>query len=127
VEPGPWTLFLDGSSCGKGSDIGIVFISPRRRSFEFSLPIPASSTNNQAEYEAVLKGIKLLRKIKADALEIFGESMLVVNQLIGKYDCNNDIMRIYHEECLELLREFKIVSIEHIPKMHNEEANFWVF
>jgi ribonuclease HI len=127
VEPGPWTLFLDGSSCGKGSDIGIVFISPRRRSFEFSLPIPASSTNNQAEYEAVLKGIKLLRKIKADALEIFGDSMLVVNQLIGKYDCNNDIMRIYHEECLELLREFKIVSIEHIPKMHNEEANFWVF
>jgi ribonuclease HI len=72
-------------------------------SFEFSLPIPSTSTNNQAEYEVVLKGIKLLREIKADAAEIFGDSMLVVNQLIGKYDCNDDILRIYHEECLELL------------------------
>jgi len=32
-------------------------------------------------------------------------------------------MRVYHEECLELLKELKVVSIEHIPKMHNEEAN----
>jgi len=49
--------------------------------------------------------------------------MLVVNQLIGKYDCNNDILRVYHEECLELLKEFKMVSIEHVPKIKNEEAN----
>jgi ribonuclease HI len=48
------------------------------------LPIDATSTNNQAEYEAILKGIRLLREIKADALEIFRDSMLVVNQLIGK-------------------------------------------
>ena len=49
--------------------------------------------------------------------------MLVVNQLIGKYDGNNDILRVYHEECLELLKEFKMVSIEHVPKINNEEAN----
>ena len=49
--------------------------------------------------------------------------MLVINQLIGKYDCNNDILRVYHEECLELLQEFKMISIEHVPKMHNGEAN----
>ena len=37
------------------------------------------ATNNQAEYRAVLKGIQLLREIKADAVEIFGDSMLVIN------------------------------------------------
>jgi ribonuclease HI len=41
-------------------------------SFEFSLPIDATSTNNQAEYEVVLKGIRLLREIKADALKYLG-------------------------------------------------------
>jgi ribonuclease HI len=56
-------------------------------------------------------------------VEIFGDSMLVVNQLIGKYDCNNEVLKIYHEECLKLLKEFKMVPIEHIPKMCNEEAN----
>jgi len=49
--------------------------------------------------------------------------MLVVNQIIKIYDCNDDILRIYHEECLELLRKSKMVSIEHIPKIQNEEPN----
>ena len=56
----PWTLFFDGSSCGNGSGIGVVLIFPREANFEFSFPIEASATNNQAEYRAILKGIQLL-------------------------------------------------------------------
>jgi hypothetical protein len=47
----------------------------------------------------------------------------VINQLVGEYECKDNILRIYHEECLQLLREFKIVKLEHIPKCHNSEAN----
>jgi hypothetical protein len=43
--------------------------------------------------------------------------------LAGEYECKDDILRVYHEECLQLLREFKIVRLEHIPKIHNSEAN----
>jgi ribonuclease HI len=91
--------------------------------FEFSFPIEASATNNQAEYHAILKGIRLLREIKANAVEIFEDSMLVVNQLIGVYECKDDVLRIYHEECLQLLREFKKVTIEHVPRFYNSDAN----
>ena len=45
--------------------------------FELSIPIEATATNNQAEYQALLKGIRLLQEIGADAVEIFGDSMLV--------------------------------------------------
>ncbi|XP_025819682.1 uncharacterized protein LOC112895895 [Panicum hallii] len=107
VDLAPWTLFFDGSSCGVGSGISVVLISPRGATFKFSFPIEASATNNQAKYRAILKGIRLLKEIKADVVEIFGDSMLVVNQLIGEYECKDDILRIYHEECLQLLREFK--------------------
>ena len=86
VDLVPWTLFFDGSSCGNSSRIGVVLISPRGANFEFSSPIEASATNNQAEYRAILKGIQLLREIKADAVEIFGDSMLVINQLVGEYN-----------------------------------------
>ena len=48
VDLVPWTLFFDGSSCGNGSRIGVVLISPRGTNFEFSFPIEASATNNQA-------------------------------------------------------------------------------
>ena len=60
VEPVPWVLFFDGSSCGTGAGIGIVLILPRGATYEFSALIEKMSTNNQAEYQAVLKGIKLL-------------------------------------------------------------------
>ena len=49
--------------------------------------------------------------------------MLVINQLLGEYDCKDDILRVYHEEYLQLLREFKKVTIEHIPKFYNGDAN----
>ena len=71
VDIVPWTLFFDGSSCGNGSGIGVALISPRGANFEFSFPIEASATNNQAEYCAILKGIQLLREIKADVVKIF--------------------------------------------------------
>ena len=123
VDLVPWTLFFDGSSCGVGSGIGIVLVSPQGATFEFSFSIEASATNNQAEYQAILKGIRLLQVIRADAVEVFGDSMLVINQLIYTYECKDDILRIYHEECCQLLKEFKKVTIEHVPKFYNGDAN----
>jgi ribonuclease HI len=123
VDLAPWTLFFDGSSCGVRSSIGTVLVSPRGATFEFSFPIEASASNNQAEYRAFVKGIQLLREIKADVVEIFGDSMLVINQLIGEYECRDDILRVYHEECLRLLKELKKVTVEHVPKLYNNDAN----
>jgi len=57
LEIAPWTLFFDGSTCDRGAGIGIVSISPRGRKYEFSLPIVATSTNNHAEYQALIKGL----------------------------------------------------------------------
>ena len=70
VEPMPQTLFFDRSSCKQGGGIGIVIISPWVASFEFALPTEPMVTNNQAEYEAILKGLKL----QAEAIEVFGDS-----------------------------------------------------
>jgi ribonuclease HI len=56
-----------------------VLISPRGKRYEFSLPIVATSTNSQAEYQALIKGLELLKEVHADTVEIFGDSMLVIN------------------------------------------------
>ena len=58
-----------------------------------SFPIEATATNNQAKYQALLKGIRLLQEIGADAIEIFEDSMLVVNQLIGIHECKDDVIK----------------------------------
>ena len=119
----PWTLFFDGSTCDKGGGIGVLLISPRGLVFEFSFPIEPRVTNNQAEYRALIKGLQLLKEAMAVAVEIFGDSKLVINQLIGQYECKNDTLREYFEECKELLKNFQLVTLHHIPREHNEEAN----
>jgi hypothetical protein len=72
VEIVPWTLFFDGSVCTHGCGICLVIISPRGACFEFAYTIKPYVTNNQAEYEAVLKGLQLLKEVEADTIEIMG-------------------------------------------------------
>jgi len=61
LEIVPWTLFFDGSTCDWGAGVGIVLICPRGKKYEFSLPIVATSTNNQAEYQALIKKIRIIK------------------------------------------------------------------
>jgi ribonuclease HI len=65
LEITPW------ASCGKGGGVGILLISPKGEMFEFAIPIQPTVTNNQAEYEALLRGLQYLREAKAIAVEIF--------------------------------------------------------
>jgi len=123
LEIVPWMLFFDGSACDRGAGIDIVLISPRGKKYEFSLPIDTTSTNNQAEYQAFIKGLKLLKEVHADAAEIFGDSMLVINQLAGIYECQSEVLITYYEKSMQLLKEFKDFRLEHDPRLHNEEAN----
>jgi len=123
LEIVPWTLFFDGSTCDRGAGISIVLISPRGKKYEFSLLIIALSTNNQAKYQAFIKGLELLKEVHADAVEIFGDSMLVINQLAEIYDCRSEVLITYYERSIQLLREFKDFRLEHIPRLYNEEAN----
>ena len=87
------------------------------------MSIVATSTNNQAEYQALIKGLELLKEVHADAVEIFGDSMLVINQLAGSYECRSEVLVTYYEKSMQLLKEFKDFRLEHVPRLHNEEAN----
>jgi hypothetical protein len=93
LEITPWALFFDGSSCGKGSGVGILLISPRGEMFEFAIPIQPTVTNNQAEYEALLRGLQYLKEAKAISIEIYGDSELVIKHLNGPYECRSDILK----------------------------------
>jgi ribonuclease HI len=104
--------------------VGILLISPRGDMFEFAIPIQPIVTNNQAEYEALLRGLQYLKEAKAVSVEIYGDSELVIiKQLNGQYECRSDILRNYYEECREILKSFQLVILQHIPREHNEEAN----
>jgi ribonuclease HI len=116
-------IFLMDSSCGKGFGVGILLISPKGEMFEFAIPTQPTITNNQAEYEALLRGLQYLREAKAISVEIFGDSELVIKQLNGQYEYKNDILRNYYEECKKIMKSFQLVVLQHIPRENNGEAN----
>lgn len=65
-------------------------------------------TNNQVEYQTVIKGLKLLREAGADIVEIIWNSLLVLNQLAGKYECKDDVLRSIMKGALKYCKNFRM-------------------
>jgi len=55
----PWALFFDGSSCRKGGGASILLVSPQGVTFKYAIPIEYYVTNNQAEYETLLRRLRV--------------------------------------------------------------------
>ena len=71
-------MYVDGSANQKGSKVGLVVVSPERIIIEKSLRLGFSTTNNEAEYEALLVGITMVQKMGGRTVEMFSNSRLVV-------------------------------------------------
>lgn len=76
---GKWELFVDRASNCKGSSAGIVLVSPEGLILEQALRLSFSASNNEAEYEALIVGLKSARQLDAKHLHIFCDSQLVAN------------------------------------------------
>jgi ribonuclease HI len=118
-----WAMYFDGSVCGDGCDIGILLVSPRGATYSFSIRLPTTCTNNLAEYEAVHKGMKLLLEAEAEAVEVFGDSKLVIYQLTEEYRCESELLFPLWMQCQELIAQFRYINFYWIPRARNSEAN----
>jgi ribonuclease HI len=98
-------------------------VSPRGAAYSFSIRLPTPCTNNLAEYEAVRKGMELLLEAGAEAVEIFGDSKLVISQLTEEYRCESESFFPLWEQCQELMAQFRYINFYWIPRIQNSEAN----
>ena len=83
----------------------------------------APCTNNLVEYEAVLKGMELLLEAGAEAVEIFGDSKLVISQLTEEYRCESEALFPIWMQCRELMSQFRYIKFHWIRRTLNNEAN----
>lgn len=73
-----WKLYFDGASSREGSGVGVVLISPTQQVVTLSFKLQFQTTNNTAEYEALILGMKAAKDLGADQLIVFGDSELVI-------------------------------------------------
>ena len=97
---------MDGSSTSGGSGAGLVLQGPHNAKISYALKFGFDVSNNEAEYEALIAGLKLAKDIGADNIEILSNSMLVVQQLKGEYEAKDDGMIKYLQVVRSLVSEF---------------------
>ena len=84
-----WKLYVDGVANQRGSGVEIVLVSPERITIKKSLRLVSLATNNEAEYEALLIGVAMVKKLGGKAVEIFSDSRLVIGQVNGELEARD--------------------------------------
>ena len=83
-----------------------------------------TATNNEAEYRALIAGLKAVSEWKPDRLEIFLDSKLVVEQMKGKYKIKVPRLQVLQTEAKGLFDEFPSASIDHVERERNKGADW---
>jgi ribonuclease HI len=91
--------------------------------YSFSIRLPAPCTNNLAEYEEVCRRMELLSEARAEAVEVFGDSKLVISQLTEEYRCESELLFPLWMQCRELMTQFSYINFYWIPRSQNAQAN----
>ncbi|XP_074363336.1 uncharacterized protein LOC141703798 [Apium graveolens] len=98
----------------------MVLTSPKgfvaKQAVKFKFPV----TNNEAEYEGLIAGLKLALKLEAGVIDIFSDSQLVVKQVLGEFKAINDRMSTYMQLTLKLLQKFTSWTISNIGRSTNQ-------
>ena len=82
----------------KGADAGLVFVSPLEVCVRYMVRLHFPSSNNVAEYEALVNGLRITIELGIRCLDIWGDSQLVVNQVIKESSCHDAKMTTYYRE-----------------------------
>ncbi|GJS70620.1 reverse transcriptase domain-containing protein [Tanacetum coccineum] len=118
-----WEFFTDRASSSKGSDAGLVLIGPSGIEHTYSLRLTFNSTNNVAEYEALLARLRIAGEMGIQKLAAKVDSKLVASQINENYVASSDNMMKYLAKAKEYIASFKSFSIKIIPRNQNQKAD----
>ncbi|GKF03490.1 reverse transcriptase domain-containing protein [Tanacetum coccineum] len=116
----PWTLFTDGSSCVDGSGAGLILTSLEGTEFTYALRFQFTASNNEAEYEALIAGLRIAAQMGVRNVHVSVDSKLVANQVLGTYVAKEENMVL-----VEVLKE-KSIQEDELATIVEEEGPTWM-
>ncbi|XP_076910525.1 uncharacterized protein LOC143568201 [Bidens hawaiensis] len=116
-------LYTDEASNEEGSGAGLILVSPEGIELTYAIWLGFPSTNNEAEYEALLAGLRIAEGVKAKRIRAHVDSLMVFNQVGGSYDARDPKKREYLKVTQELLKKLKHAEIMHIPSSSNKKID----
>ncbi|MCY3804529.1 MAG: ribonuclease HI family protein [Candidatus Saccharibacteria bacterium] len=118
-------LFCDGGSRGNPGPgaCGFILLDKNDRVLDSGGTFYKYCTNNQAEYQGLLQGVKLALNKQIESLQIFMDSQLIVKQIQGQYKVRNPDLSLIYQEVVDYLAQLQTYSITFIPRKYNQKAD----
>jgi ribonuclease HI len=123
IEPELWTMFFDGSLMKTGASAGLLFISPLGKHLRYVLRLHFPASNNVAEYEALVNGLRIALELGVRRLDARGDSQLVINQVMKNSHCRDPKMEAYCDEVRRLEDKFYGLEVNHVARRYNKIAD----
>ena len=118
-----WVIHVDGSSTLHAGGIGVVLKFPEADTLKCKVRLHYPTTNNEAEYAALLKGLELAKSLGAESVLVQGNSQLVIGQVNGTCEAKEERMKKYLNKVRRLIKKFSEAHFVQIPREENIEAD----
>jgi ribonuclease HI len=118
-----WTLYFDGSVMKTGAGAGLLFISPLEEHMRYAVRLHLPTSNNMAEYEALLCGLQIAVETGIKRLDVRGDSQLMIDQVMKNVSCHDEKIEAYCNAMRALEDKFYGIELNHVPYKYNEEAD----
>jgi ribonuclease HI len=118
-RPEHWVMYFDGSLNLEGAGVEVLLISPTGEQLKYVLQIFLKVSNNEAEYEALLHGLRLAASLGIKQLLVYGNSAMVINQVNKSWDRNKENMDAYCLEVRKLENKFYGLEFHHVIRDNN--------
>jgi ribonuclease HI len=122
-RPKHWVMYFVGSVKLEGADAGVLLISPKGEQLKYVLQIFWKVSNNKAEYEALLHGLRLAVSLGIKRLLVYGDSAVVINQVNDSWDRNKENMDTYCAEVRKLENKFHGLEFHQVVRDSNVAAD----
>jgi ribonuclease HI len=122
-RPEHWVMYFDGSLKLEGAGAGVLLISPKGEQLKYVLQIFSNVSNNEAEYETLLHGLRLAASLGIKRLLVYGDFAVVINQVNKSWDCTKENMDTYCLEVHKLENKFYGLEFHHVVRNNNVAAD----
>jgi ribonuclease HI len=116
-------MYFDGSLMKFGAGAGLLFISPLRKHVRYVLRLHFLASNNVAEYEALVNGLRIAVEQGVRRLDARGDSQLVIDQVMKNSHYRNRKMEAYCDEVRCLEDKFHGLELNHVARRYTETAD----
>jgi ribonuclease HI len=122
-RPEHWIMYFDGALNLEGAGASVLLISPHREQLKYILQIHYKASNNGAEYEALIHGLRIAVSLGIKRLLAFGDFKVINKQVNKNWDCVKDSMDTYCAEIHKLEGHFEGIEFQHVPRNNNVAAD----